>query len=77
MSYKVGDEVEVVDIDAVVGDKYLEKDALGIISSSNFRGEVTKIFEEPDGDIIFSVGFKNDLGWVTQGFKENELKGVE
>lgn len=64
--------VEVVDKDKVNKDKTLESQALKIIKKSNYRGEVTKV---EDG--IHFVGFANDEGWVTQGFKENEIKAVE
>lgn len=77
MSLKKGQSVEVVDTDLLSNDPHLEESALEIISSSNYKGEVTKVFTEEDGDVIFSVGFKNDLGWVTQGFKEHEIRGVK
>lgn len=70
--FTIGQTVEIVDTDAVVGDEHLEQSALAIISSNNYKGKVTKIVDD-----IYFVGFKNNLGWVTQGYKENEIRGVE
>lgn len=64
--------VEIVDKEKLKNDKTLESQALKIIEKSNYQGEITKI---EDG--IHFVGFTNDEGWVTQGFKQNEIKAVE
>ena len=72
MSYTKDQKVQIVNLDTVRKDEHLEDSALKIIEKSNFRGKVTKI----ENGINF-VGFKNELGWVTQGFKGNEIKGVE
>jgi len=72
MIFKVGDRVRVVDEGKVRSDIYLEETALDIIKKSRYKGEVTKIVDD-----VYFVGFKNDLGWVTQGYKANELKGDE
>lgn len=69
---KVGQLVRVVDENKVKQDPLLEENALKVMESSNFTGEVTKI----EGDIHF-VGFMNDYGWLTKGFKSNEIKEVE
>lgn len=72
MSYKIGQTVKVANPKSVQQDPYLESNALKIIEASKFTGEITKI---QDG--IHFVGFKNDLGWVTQGYKVDEIKGVK
>lgn len=72
MSFNLKDKVTVVDTKKIKNDIHLEEDAFRIIEKSNYTGEVTKI----ENGINF-VGFKNDLGWVTQGFKDNEIKGVK
>ena len=72
MSFDKGQHVEIVDWESVNNDELLEDRAKDIIGLNQFKGEVTKI----ENDIYF-VGFKNDLGWVTQGFKSNEIKGVK
>lgn len=73
----LGSKVSVIDYDKVINDPLIEDKALEIIIKEGFIGYVSKIFKEPDGDVIFSVGFKNELGWVTQGFKAEELKEVK
>ena len=70
--FKVGDQVKVVDEGKVRSDIYLEDTALNIIKKSRYKGEVTKIIDD-----VYFVGFKNDLGWVTQGYTADELKGDE
>lgn len=72
MSYTKDQKVQIVNVDSVRKDEHLEESALKIIEKSRFRGKITKI---EDG--INFVGFKNELGWVTQGFKNDEIKGVE
>lgn len=68
---KLGSKVKVKDINKVKNDELLEKSALEIIKASKFCGEVTKIVDD-----IFMVGFKNEKGWVTQGYKEKEIEVV-
>lgn len=72
MGFELGQTVQVKDKLSVRNDDHLEESALDIIVKNNFRGEVTKI----DEGINF-VGFKNDLGWVTQGYKDNEIERVK
>ena len=72
MAYSVGDRVSIIDEGKVRSDVYLEESALDIIKKNRYKGEVTKIVDD-----VYFVGFKNDLGWVTQGYKANELKGGE
>lgn len=69
---KLGMLVKVIDIEKTKSDSLLEENALKIMETSSFTGELTKI---ENG--IYFVGFKNDEGWVTQGFKADEIKGVE
>lgn len=68
---KINDKVQVVDKKKVDNDGHLEGNALNIIKESDYKGVVTKI---EDG--IHFVGFKNKLGWVTQGFKINEIEAI-
>lgn len=70
--FNEGDIVKIVDTNKLESDEMLEKEALQIIKESNYTGEVTKI---EDG--IYFVGFMNDLGWVTQGFKADEIQEVK
>lgn len=70
--FEKGQLVQIADIEKVKEDPFLEDHALRIMETSNFTGEITKI----EDDIHF-VGFMNGHGWVTQGFKANEIKGVE
>jgi len=72
MAFQLGQRVKVSNPKEVQQDPHLEGHALKIIEASNFTGEITKI---QDG--IHFVGFKNDLGWVTQGYKSDEIKGVK
>lgn len=69
MSYKKGQKVKISDVEATEKDELMDKEALEIIKKSNFTGNITKIV-----DGIHFVGFKNDLGWVTQGFKNDEIQ---
>lgn len=70
--FNEGDIVKIVDTNKLESDEILEKEALQIIKESNYTGEVTKI---ENG--IYFVGFMNDLGWVTQGFKADEIQEVK
>ena len=70
--FNEGDIVKIVDTNKIESDETLEKEALQIIKKSNYTGEVTKV---EDG--IHFVGFMNDLGWVTQGFKADEIQEVK
>lgn len=70
--FREGQIVEVLDKERIKNDPFLDAEALGIIETENFKGKITKIEDE-----IHFVGFKNSKGWVTQGYKFNEIKGVE
>lgn len=70
--FNEGDIVKIVDTNKIESDETLEKEALQIIKESNYTGKVTKV---EDG--IHFVGFMNDLGWVTQGFKADEIQEVK
>lgn len=72
MSYKLNQVVKIADVDKVNNDEFLDKDALDIIKESNYSGKVTKVEDD-----IYFVGFKNDLGWVTQGYRVDEIKEAE
>lgn len=69
---KVGQRVSIVDKEAVEKDPHIEENALEIIRKNGFAGEITKI---EDG--IHFVGFQDELGWVTQGYKANEIEEVK
>jgi len=69
---KINDEVRIIDTKKVASDPHLEELALKIIDENNYEGVITKI-----DDGIHFVGFKNDFGWVTQGFKSNEIEVVK
>lgn len=68
---KLNDIVKVKDASKVDNDQLLESNALSIIKNSSYKGVITKI-----SDGIFFVGFKNDSGWVTQGYKPEEIEVV-
>lgn len=70
--FELGQKVQIADVAKTKNDKFIESHALTIMETSNFKGEITKI---EDG--IHFVGFKNDIGWVTQGFKSDEIKEVK
>lgn len=70
--FKLGDKVKIRDIEAVKKDPLLEKEGLAILEESKFIGEVTKIEDD-----IYFVGFKNEKGWLTQGYKTEQLERVE
>lgn len=70
--FNESDIVKIVDTNKIESDETLEKEALQIVKESNYTGEVTKV---EDG--IHFVGFMNDLGWVTQGFKADEIQEVK
>lgn len=67
----LGQIVKVKDIKKLENDEQLEGSALSIIKENDYTGEITKI---EDG--INFVGFRNDVGWVTQGFKNEEIEVV-
>lgn len=67
--FKKGQVVVVADIDKVKNDELLGAIALEIIEANEFKGEISKV---EDG--IHFVGFKNEKGWVTQGYKADEIK---
>ena len=68
---KLNDVVKIKDKSKVDSDKLLDPTALSTIKASNYQGAITKV-----SDGIFFVGFKNEKGWVTQGFKSNEIEVV-
>jgi len=69
---KINDDVRITDVEKVKNDPLLEDHALKIITENNYEGVITKVV-----DGIHFVGFKNDFGWVTQGFKSNEIGVVK
>lgn len=69
---KLNDIARVINKSNIDNDQTLESNALSIIKASNYQGAITKI-----SDGIFFVGFKDDKGWVTQGYKEKEIEVVK
>ncbi|WP_313429779.1 hypothetical protein [Siminovitchia terrae] len=69
--FEKGQRVHVTDVEKVKQDPFMEANSLKIMEASNFTGEITKI---EDG--IHFVGFMNDHGWITQGFKADEIEEV-
>ncbi|EAE6298654.1 hypothetical protein A6C59_14295 [Listeria monocytogenes] len=77
MKFRKEQKVKVVDTDSVNNDKQLDETAKSIIAKSEYKGIVTKtVHEEGDKDLFF-VSFYIDGERVTQGFRENEIEGVE
>lgn len=72
MAFKVGQKVKIADVNKTKNDALIEEQGQRILEASNYTGEITKI----ENGIHF-VGFKNEHGWLTQGFKSSEIKGVE
>ncbi|EAD3233829.1 hypothetical protein KX878_002425 [Listeria monocytogenes] len=77
MKFSKGQKVKVIDTDSVKNDKQLDETAKNIIAKSEHKGIITKtVHEEGDKDLFF-VSFYIDNERITQGFRENEIKGVE
>ncbi|EBF5141578.1 hypothetical protein ABZZ93_001042 [Listeria monocytogenes] len=77
MKFSKGQKVKVIDTDSVKNDKQLDETAKNIIAKSEHKGIITKtVHEEGDKDLFF-VSFYIDSERITQGFRENEIKGVE
>lgn len=70
--FEFGQKVRVRDEIKLKNDPFLDELAFHIIEQENFIGEITKVEEG-----IHFVGFINDDGWVTQGFKADEIEVVE
>ncbi|EEK8766206.1 hypothetical protein G9477_001262 [Listeria monocytogenes] len=77
MKFSKGQKVKVIDTNSVKNDKQLDETAKNIIAKSEHKGIITKtVHEEGDKDLFF-VSFYIDNERITQGFRENEIKGVE
>ncbi|MCD2247774.1 hypothetical protein LAX74_000675 [Listeria marthii] len=77
MKFSKGQKVKVVDTDSVKNDKQLDETAKSIIAKSEYKGIITKTVRgEGDKDLFF-VSFYVDDERLTQGFRENEIEGVE
>ncbi|EAC4029469.1 TPA: hypothetical protein ACKPC6_002371 [Listeria monocytogenes] len=77
MKFSKGQKIKVIDTDSVKNDKQLDETAKNIIAKSEYKGIVTKtVHEEGDKDLFF-VSFYIDNERITQGFRENEVEGVE
>lgn len=69
---KLQDKVKIKNVNKMLEDSTLEKEAKEILTEVNFIGEVTKVEDE-----IYFVGFKNSKGWVTKGFKKDEIEVIK
>ncbi|EHF5323440.1 hypothetical protein J2G33_001884 [Listeria monocytogenes] len=77
MKFSKGQKVKVVDTDNVKNDKQLDETAKSIVDKNKYKGIITKtVRDEGDKDLFF-VSFYIDNERITQGFRENEIKGVE
>ncbi|EHO5108997.1 hypothetical protein KLP99_001178 [Listeria monocytogenes] len=77
MKFSKRQKIKVIDTDSVKNDKQLDETAKNIIAKSEYKGIVTKtVHEEGDKDLFF-VSFYIDNERITQGFRENEVEGVE
>lgn len=77
MKFHKEQKVKVVDTDSVNNDKQLDETAKNIIAKSEYKGIITKtVRNEGDKDLFFVSFYINDER-VTQGFRENEIEGVE
>ncbi|EAC7691646.1 hypothetical protein BKL02_13565 [Listeria monocytogenes] len=77
MKFSKGQRVKVVDTDSVKNNKQLDETAKNIIDKSKYKGIITKTVRgEGDKDLFFVSFYINDER-ITQGFRENEIEGVE
>lgn len=70
--FKQGDKVEVKKPDLHVEDEMLSQQAVFTLKATSFKGEVTQV---QDG--LNYVAFKHGDVWLTQVFKDDELKAVK
>ncbi|HGG9162566.1 TPA: hypothetical protein ACJJZ3_002926 [Listeria monocytogenes] len=77
MKFSKGQKVKVVDTDSVKNDKQLDETAKNIIAKSEHKGIITKTVHEEGYKDLFFVSFYINDERVTQGFRENEIEGVE
>ncbi|EAF0489135.1 hypothetical protein CY679_02030 [Listeria monocytogenes] len=77
MKFHKGQKVKVVDTASVKNDKQLDETAKNIIDKSDYKGIITKtVRDERDKDLFFVSFYINDER-ITQGFREDEIEGVE
>ncbi|EAE9133647.1 hypothetical protein BTR45_10610 [Listeria monocytogenes] len=77
MKFSKGQKIKVVDTDSVKNDKQLDETAKNIIAKIEYRGIITKIVHDEGEKYLFFVSFYINDERVTQGFRENEIEGVE
>lgn len=71
--FKDGDKVKIKNPDVEAKGEMLSPETVNLLKTVDFTGTVTKIEED-----LFFVGFAHEqLGWVTQVFKEEEIEGIE
>lgn len=71
--FKVGDRVKVLNPNINEQDELLEAETINLLKTLNFIGTVTQI----ENGLNY-VGFAHEnLGWVTQVFKEDEIEVVQ
>lgn len=68
--FKVGDKVKMTDTELEAEGELLSEETINVLKNVEFTGEVTQV---QDG--LFYVGFLDGAeNWVTQVFKEDEIK---
>lgn len=71
--FKVGDVVKIKNPDLEEKGELLSPETINLLKTLDFTGTVTKVEDD-----LFFVGFAHEqLGWVTQVFKEDEIEGME
>lgn len=71
--FKVGDKAKILNPDIETQDELLEPKTVNLLKELNFIGTVTQVEDE-----LTYVGFAHEnLGWVTQVFKEDEIEVVQ
>lgn len=71
--FKVGDLVKIKNPKLEEQGELLSAETINLLKELNFTGAVTQV---QDG--LFYVGFVHEeLGWVTQVFKKDEIEGVK
>lgn len=70
--FQKGDKVEIKKPNLNVQDDLLVTEVVDVLKSCNFQGEVTQV-----QDNLNYVAFKHDDVWITQVFKDEEIKEVK
>lgn len=73
MVYEVGDEVRIKNPDIQAKDEMLSKETIALLEKLDFEGVVTQV----QGKRFYVSFVHNQLGWVTQVFKADEIERIE